>query len=100
MATETTQAAEKVLKVLNTLLRNFAVGFTNRELAEATGLNPSDITRYVKTLEKCGFAERVPETERIRVSHRMARHAVTILHSLDAAKGRIDESITRITTPL
>ena len=93
------QSAGKVLDVLNVLLGHFAHGLTPTELVKATGLEPSAITRYVATLEEKGFAERIPETGRIRPSSRLAQHAVGILRSLDAAKQRVDEIVHRICTP-
>ena len=93
------QSAGKVLEVLNVLLGHFAHGLTPTELAKATGLEPSAITRYVATLEEKGFAERIPETGRIRPSVRLAQHAVGILRSLDAAKQRVVEIVHRLCTP-
>ncbi len=94
----TSQSAGKVLDVLNVLLGHFAHGLTPTELAKATGLEPSAITRYVATLEEKGFAERIPETGRIRPSVRHAQHAVAILRSLEAARNRVDELTNRLTT--
>lgn len=91
-------SAEKVLSVLNVLLKNFAVGFTNNQLSKLTGLSPSSITRYVAILEESGFAERIPETDRIRASHKLAQHCMAILNSLNEAKQRLDDSLNRITT--
>jgi DNA-binding IclR family transcriptional regulator len=68
------------------------------ELAKATDLSPSNITRYVATLEEKGFAERIPETGRIRPSVRMAQSAMAIMRSLDSARNRIDELTNRLTT--
>ena len=96
--TKTSQTAAKVLDVLAALLGHFANGLTPTDLAKATGLDPSAITRYVATLEEKGFAERIPETGRIRPSTQLARHAVGILRSLDAARERIESLQTRITT--
>ena len=53
---QTTKSAEKVLEVLTVLLGHFAHGLTPGELARATDLSPSNITRYVATLEEKGFA--------------------------------------------
>lgn len=97
---KTSQSAGKVLDVLNVLLGHFAHGLTPTELVKATGLEPSAITRYVATLEEKGFAERIPETGRIRPSSRLAQHAVSILRSLDSARQRIDEIQNRLTTQL
>ena len=96
----TNQSAIKVLSVLNVLLGHFAHGLTPTDLAKATGLSASNITNYVATLEEAGFAERIPETGRIRPSSRFAQHAVGILQSLDSARRRIDEMTNRLTTQL
>lgn len=95
--TSTSQSGEKVLDVLNVLLRNFALGYTPSELAAATKMSPSLITRCVATLEAKGFAERIPETGRIRASHRHAQFAVSIMKSLSDAQSRAQESMQRIT---
>ncbi|MCM2494566.1 helix-turn-helix domain-containing protein [Burkholderia glumae] len=94
-----TTSAGKALDVLTVLLGHFAHGLTPTELSRATGLEPSSITRYVATLEEKGFAERVPETGRIRPSVRLAQQAIAILRSLDAAKQRVDEIVHRVCTP-
>lgn len=95
--TATNQSGEKILDVLNVLLRNFTTGLTPTELTKATGLSASNITRYINTLEGKGFAERISDTGRIRASHKLAQHAVTIMRDLQQAESRIQESIARIT---
>ena len=95
---QTAKSAEKVLEVLTVLLGHFAHGLTPGELARATDMSPSNITRYVATLEEKGFAERIPETGRIRPSVKLAQHAVAVLRSLDSAKQRIDEIQNRLAT--
>ncbi|AAQ59827.1 helix-turn-helix domain-containing protein [Chromobacterium violaceum] len=97
MSVQTNKSSEKVLDVLTVMLGHFAHGLTPGELAKATDLSPSSITRYVATLEEAGFAERIPETGRIRPSVKLAQHAVAILRSLEAARSRLDELTTRIT---
>lgn len=87
-----TKSAGKVLSVLNVLLRNFAHGFSPTELSKETGFTPSDITRYVNTLETEGFAERIQETGRIRPSHKHAQYCVQIMQSLEMAKRGIEQS--------
>jgi DNA-binding IclR family transcriptional regulator len=94
--TPDTKSALKVLSVLNVLMRNFAYGFTNTELQRETGLSASNITVYTNTLINAGFAERIPETDRVRPIHRLAQQAIKILHSLDDAQKRIDESRNRL----
>jgi DNA-binding IclR family transcriptional regulator len=98
MPNHTAKSAEKVLEVLTVLLGHFAYGLTPGELARATGLSPSNITRYVATLEEKGFAERIPETGRIRPSVKFAAHAIGILRSVENARSRLDELSTRLST--
>ncbi|MDR1995134.1 helix-turn-helix domain-containing protein [Azonexus sp.] len=94
---KTAQSAGKVLDVLAALLGHFANGLTATDLSKITGLDPSAITRYVATLEEKGFAERIPETGRIRPSVHIARHAVSILRGLDAAEERLQNIKQRLT---
>ena len=97
MAVES-KSASKVLTVLRVLERNFAHGFSAGELAEATGFSASDITRFVNTLEKEGYAERIVETKRIRPAMRYAKVAVSILADCDKATERFIEIKTRLST--
>lgn len=98
MATQTNKSATKVFAVLDVLFRNFAQGYTPGELAKASGMTPSDITRYVATLVDAGYAERIPETDRIRVSISLARKSIQIMQSLDAAAARVNEIRNRLMT--
>lgn len=96
MATQDSKSAAKVLAVLDVLLRNFAYGFSPTELSKETGFSASDITRYVKTLEEAGYAERIPESNRIRPSHKLALKSIQIMNSLDSAARKISESKARV----
>lgn len=93
------QSAQQVLEVLNVLMGHFAHGLTQTDLAKATGNTLPTINRYVKTLEASGYAERIPETGRIRPSIRIAQLAVGILADVDRAKSRLDEIQARLSTP-
>lgn len=98
MATAPNKSATKVFTVLDALFRNFADGYTPGELATATGMTPPEITRFVLTLVEAGYAERIPETGRIRVSVSLARKSIQIMQSLDAAEQRIRETTSRLLT--
>ncbi len=98
MATNPNKSAAKVFIVLDALFRNFVDGYTPGELAKATGMTPPEITRFVLTLEEAGYAERIPETGRVRVSVSLARKAIQIMQSLDAAEQRIREITNRLLT--
>lgn len=98
MATKPCQSAAKVFAVLDVLFRDFHNGYSPGDLTKATGLTGSDVTRFVNTLLEAGYAERIQETGRIRVSVAAARKAMQVMSSLEHAEGRIKEARSRIFT--
>lgn len=96
MSTSTNQSAERILTVLDLLMRHFVHGLTPTDIVKATGFSASNVTRYVQTLEVSGWAERIPETSRIRASVRLAQRAEQIRTDLEQAQRRIGELQTRI----
>lgn len=90
------QAALKVLEAEEVLLRGFALGVTNGEVAAALRTTPTRAFRILKTLAAAGRAERIGETERWRASHRLGRLAIESAHALDRAIGALQESRQRI----
>lgn len=97
-ATGVNASALQVFKVLDVLMRHFAHGLTPGDLIKATGISGPNITRYVATLEAAGYAERIPETGRIRPSIRLAQSAIAILADMDRLSARVDEIKSRLTT--
>lgn len=95
--TSLNKSAERVLQVLDNLLKHAVNGLTPGEIVTATGLNASSVSRYIATLEKTGWAERIPETDRIRASVRVAQRAMAVLQELDKAQSRLNELRNRIT---
>ena len=89
-------ASITTLRILDVLLNNFAHGLTNGEVAKAAGISPSQAVHHVAALEAAGFAERVPETGRIRPSVRIAQKSTQIFRSLADAQQRIGEISNRI----
>lgn len=98
MATKPNQSAIKLFTVLDVLWRNFATGYTPGDLAKATGLTASTITVYVNTLIESGYAEIIPETNRIRISVNVARKALQVMQSIDAEERRVTEIRSRLLT--
>lgn len=91
------QSAERTLRVLDVILKHAVNGLTPGEIVNATGLNASSVSRYVAALEQMGWAERIPETDRIRASVRVAQRAMAVLQELDKAQSRLNELRNRIT---
>lgn len=95
--TRAPRASVTTLRILNLLLRHFAHGLTPSDISKGLNISPSLVTGHVNALEAEGFAERVPETGRIRPSVRLAQSAVQIMKSLDDARTRADELLRRMT---
>jgi DNA-binding IclR family transcriptional regulator len=96
MSTSTNQSAERILTVLDLLMRHFVHGLTPTDIVKATGFSAPNVTRYVATLVETGWAERIPETSRIRASVRLAQRANQIRDELERAHQRLNELQTRI----
>lgn len=96
-ATGVNASALQVFRVLDVLMRHFAHGLTPGDLIKATGISGPNITRYVATLEAAGYAERIPETGRIRPSVRFAQMAVMVMADIDRMSARLGEIKTRLT---
>lgn len=92
------QSSATTLRILGLIQRNFALGLTNSDIATALDIERSAVTRHVQVLEAEGFAERIPETGRIRASVRQAQAANAMLQSLEAAVSRLTETRGRMTT--
>jgi|SRR5690554_297341 len=97
-ATPINQSAANALAVLDVIMRHMVQGLTVTEICQATELTAPSVSRYVSTLERTGWAERIPETGRIRASVRVGQRAMTILNELDKTQGRISELRNRLTT--
>jgi DNA-binding IclR family transcriptional regulator len=96
--TRAPRSSQTTLKILNLLLRHFAHGVTPSDVAKSLGISPSLVTGHVNALEAEGFAERVPETGRIRPSVRLAQAATLILRDIEGAAARFNELQSRINT--
>ena len=96
----THKSAAAILTVLDLLLRHTVHGLTPTDVVKATDYSAPNVSRYLKTLEETGWAERIPETNRIRASLRVAQRAVAVMNDFDQAQNRLMETRARITTNL
>lgn len=86
------RSGEKMLGVLDVLCRNSFHGYSPSEISKETGLSLSDINTYVNTLVKTGYAERVPETGRIRPGmNKFVRFAMQIWQSLETVGNKVND---------
>ncbi len=89
-------AVVRALRLRNVLWGHFANGLTASDICQAASESPSYVTRALQTLELAGDVERIPETDRWRLSVRLGREACAIHRSLESAQARITEIQTRV----
>lgn len=90
------KSAAKVLEVLDMLFCDFANGYTQAEIAAATGLNATAAHRCIQTLLEAGYAEEIRGGKRYRPSHRLAQKTLQVLNSLEVARKLALESDRRM----
>ena len=90
------QASQTTLKILSLLQKHFVHGLTNGDISKSTGISASQVVHHVAALEAEGFADRIPETGRIRPSVRHAQACYQITRSLEDAAARVEELKSRI----
>lgn len=90
------QASMTTLRILRLLEKHFAHGLTLSDIARTVGIGASVAIHHVAALEAEGYAERIPETGRIRPSVRYAQAAVQVMRSLEDSRTRSDELMRRI----
>lgn len=85
----------KGLRVLKLLPGHALNGLSNQQIAEATNLSPSAVTRILQTLIEEGLAEKTADG-RFVPGMGLARLGVKTLNELDSSAQRIDEMRARI----
>lgn len=88
-------AVHKALRVLKALPGNEMNGISNGELAQATNLSPSAITRIMQALIDEGLATKL-DNERFAASIRFGQLAMRTLSHLDTTRARLDELQRRL----
>jgi DNA-binding IclR family transcriptional regulator len=90
-------AGLKMLQVQDCLFGHEVNGLANKDIAERAKISPSDVTRYMSTMEEFGYAERIPATGRWRITSRLGQKAMQILIDLDMSAKRVEEAKNRFT---
>ena len=92
---EKASALHKGLRVFKALRGHTLNGLSNQQLAQATGLSPSGITRVMAALIEEGLAERGDDG---RFRHSIATLQISQAHALEMAKAqdRINEINRRV----
>ena len=100
---KTHQLAEPIRKTceLFRLLASHEVhGLAPGEIAKAIGVGAPWVSVNLPALATTGFVEKVGDTNRWRLGVAFVRIAHTVFSANSQAKERLDERLTRMTTPL
>lgn len=92
-----TRAALPVLDVLQALCGYAITGASNKDLAEATQLTPTAITRACATLAAQGWCRKCEETGRFYPTHQFTRLAFRVLDDIQRAEQRLQDQRTALT---
>lgn len=88
---------QRVLKTLDVLFGHEVNGLPPGQVAKLVGTSPSNSTRDLANLREAGMAEEIGDTGHWRVSARLGQRALAILHNIDAAAQRLDDTRNRYT---
>lgn len=84
-------AQQRILRLVVLLGGHEVTGLNAGEIAKALACSASVVTRDTRNLEHAGLAEKVPETDRWRLSPVVVQISVQHAAGLDRAQRRLDE---------
>lgn len=89
---------QRILKVMLVLFGHELQGLSPSDVAKACGISGANATRDIANLVNAGVAERLPGSDRIRISPLLARKSVATLQAFDRARSELDALSTRYLT--
>lgn len=93
----TNSSQQRILKVVLTMFGHEIDGLAPGALAKLAGITPGEATRDLDNLMKAGFVEPLPAGNAYRITPMVGQKAMAILHTLDRAAKRVDETHKRYT---
>lgn len=90
-------AAQKCLQVIKALKGNEFEGLTLKQISELTGLSGPQVGNYLETLRAEGFAERIEENQRWRLSAQIVQIAVAFSLATDRKRKELEQLHQRYT---
>lgn len=93
----TNSSQQRILKVVLTMFGHEIDGLPPGQLAKLAGITPGEATRDLDNLMQAGFVEPLPQGNAYRITPMVGQKAMAILHTLDRAAKRVDETRNRYT---
>lgn len=86
---------QRILKVMLVLFGHELQGLSPSDVAKACGISGANATRDISNLVSAGLAERLPDSDRIRISPMLARKCVATLQAFDRAQSELSTLAAR-----
>lgn len=93
----TNSSQQRILKVVLAMFGHEIDGLAPGALAKLAGITPGEATRDLDNLMQAGFVEPLPAGNAYRITPMVGQKAMAILHTLDRAAKRVDETRNRYT---
>lgn len=86
---------QRILKLVTLLAGHEITGLAPAEIARHQSCSAPIVTRDLANLHQAGYAERVPETDRWRLSPLVVQIALKHMAAMDRAQTRLEETRNR-----
>ncbi len=93
----TNSSQQRILKVVLAMFGHEIDGLAPGQLAKLAGITAGNATRDLDNLMQAGWVELVPQGNAYRITPRIGQKAMAILHTLDRASQRVEETRNRFT---
>jgi len=93
----TSASQQRILKVMLALFGHEIDGLPPGQVANVVGITASQATRDLDNLKTAGLAEQVPHNTQYRITPMLGQRALAILHTIDRAAQRVEETRSRYT---
>lgn len=86
---------QRLMRVITALAGHEVHGLTPKDIATQADASASQITADMANLVAFGWAERVPDTDRWRLSPKPIQLALRHMQAMDLARSRLEETSNR-----
>lgn len=93
----TSNCQQRILKVMLALFGHEIDGLPPGQIAKTLGILASKATRDLDNLKTAGLVEQVPHNMNYRITPMLGQKALAILHTIDRAAQRVEETRSRYT---
>lgn len=93
----TNSSQQRILKVVLAMFGHEIDGLAPGQLAKLAGIKPGEATRDLDNLMQAGFVEALPAGSTYRITPMVGQKAMAILHTLDRATTRLEDTRNRFT---